>query len=62
MIRSMTGFTRESRNFEWGTLTIEISSVNHRYQELTIRLPRELASFESAIGGLLRSGLGRGKI
>lgn len=62
MIRSMTGFTRESRNFEWGTLTIEISSVNHRYQELTIRLPRELASFESAIGGLLRSGLGRGKV
>ncbi|HPK06272.1 hypothetical protein SDC9_123136 [bioreactor metagenome] len=62
MIRSMTGFTRESRNFEWGTLTVEISSVNHRYQELSIRLPRELASFESTIGGLLRSGLGRGKI
>ena len=62
MIRSMTGFTRESRAFEWGTLTVEISSVNSRYQEISLRLPRELASFETAVNGLLRSGLGRGKI
>ncbi len=62
MIRSMTGFTRESKAFEWGTLTVEISSVNSRYQEITLRLPRELASFESAASALLRSGLGRGKI
>ncbi|MDD3688513.1 MAG: YicC family protein [Synergistaceae bacterium] len=62
MIRSMTGFTREIRAFEWGTLTIELSSVNHRYQEISIRMPREMASFESAISGMIRSGLGRGKI
>jgi uncharacterized protein (TIGR00255 family) len=58
----MTGFTRESMAFQWGTLTVEISSVNHRYQELSIRLPREMASFESEIGAIIRSGLGRGKI
>jgi len=62
MIRSMTGFTREIRVFEWGTLTIELSSVNHRYQEISIRLPREMASFEPAVSGIIRSGLGRGKI
>lgn len=62
MIRSMTGFTRESRAFEWGTLTVEIGSVNSRYQEISLRLPRELASFEPSVSALLRKGLGRGKI
>jgi len=58
----MTGFTRETRAFEWGTLTVELSSVNHRYQEISPRLPREMASLEPFITGRLRQGLGRGKI
>ena len=62
MMRSMTGFARETMGFQWGNLTLEISSVNHRYQELSLRLPREMASFESLMGGMLRSRLGRGKI
>ena len=62
MIRSMTGFTRESRAFEWGVLTVEISSVNHRYQEISPRLPREMLSLEPLITARLRQGLGRGKI
>lgn len=62
MMRSMTGFARESRGFHWGTLTVELSSVNHRYQELSIRIPREMNSLEGAIASLLRAGLGRGKI
>ena len=62
MIRSMTGFTRETRAFEWGTLTVELSSVNHRYQEISPRLPREMASLEPLITGRLRQGVGRGKI
>ena len=62
MIRSMTGFTRETRAFEWGTLTVELSSVNPRYQEISPRLPREMASSEPLITGRLRQGVGRGKI
>lgn len=62
MIRSMTGFARETADYEWGTLSVEISSVNHRYQDLSIRLPRELASFEPAVSSILRSALGRGKV
>ena len=38
MMRSMTGFARESRDFT-GTLTVELSSVNHRYQELSSEYP-----------------------
>lgn len=62
MIRSMTGFSRETGVFEWGTLILELSSVNHRYQELSPRLPRELASFEPYITNRLRQGVGRGKL
>ena len=62
MIRSMTGFTRVTRAFEWGTLSLELSSVNHRYLEISPRLPREMASFEPLIAAKLRQGAGRGKL
>lgn len=62
MLLSMTGFARKSKNYVWGTLTLEISSVNHRYQELTVRLPREFASLEPAATARLRSAAGRGKV
>ena len=44
MIRSMTGFARRERQGPWGTLTCELRSVNHRYLELSLRLPEDLAS------------------
>ena len=40
----------------------EITSVNHRYQESTVRLPKELASLESRIAASLRTALKRGKV
>jgi uncharacterized protein (TIGR00255 family) len=46
MIRSMTGFARRERQGPWGTLTCEIRSVNHRYLELSLRLPEDLRSLE----------------
>jgi len=62
MFLSMTGFGRASRVFQWGTVTFEIVSVNHRYQEISVRLPKEVSSFESALVASLRSMLKRGKI
>ena len=62
MFLSMTGFGRASHTLAWGTVTLEIASVNHRYQEITVRLPKEIASFESSVAVLLRSALKRGKI
>lgn len=62
MFLSMTGFGRASRTFPWGTVTFELSSVNHRYQDLSARLPRELASLESRLLSSLRTALGRGKV
>lgn len=62
MFLSMTGFGRAGHTFPWGTVTFEIVSVNHRYQEINVRLPREIASLESRIVSSLRSALKRGKI
>ena len=62
MFLSMTGFGRASRVFQWGTVTFEAVSVNHRYQEISVRLPKEISSFESALVTSLRSLLRRGKI
>ncbi|MDR1048455.1 MAG: YicC family protein [Synergistaceae bacterium] len=62
MFLSMTGFGRAARVFPWGTVTFEITSVNHRYQEISVRLPREIASLESRVSLLLRGALKRGKV
>jgi uncharacterized protein (TIGR00255 family) len=59
---SMTGFSRKSADYSWGTLNLEISSVNHRYQEISVRLPREFSSFEPFLISKMRGMLGRGKI
>ena len=60
MIRSMTGFARRERQGPWGTLVCELRTVNHRYLEISLRLPEELRSLDNdtrqAIGGSLRRG------
>jgi uncharacterized protein (TIGR00255 family) len=60
MIRSMTGFARRERQGSWGTLTCELRTVNHRYLEVSLRLPDELKALDGdirqAIGGALRRG------
>ena len=61
-IISMTGYSHISSDFTWGTLNLEISSVNHRYQEISVRLPREFSSFEPLLISKMRAMLGRGKI
>lgn len=62
MFLSMTGFGRSSREFPWGTVTFELTSVNHRYQDFSARLPRELSSLESRMITSLRAAVNRGKV
>ena len=45
MLYSMTGFHRAKKDSPWGTLTVELSSVNSRYLEIAVRTDRELSSF-----------------
>ncbi len=62
MFLSMTGFGRASRDFPWGSVTFELTSVNHRYQDFSTRLPREFASMEWRFLSILRAALNRGKV
>ncbi len=62
MIRSMTAFARQEARGDWGTLTCEIRTVNHRYLEPSFRLPEAFRELENAFREELRSGLKRGKV
>ena len=62
MIRSMTGFARRERQGSWGTLACELRTVNHRYLEVSLRLPDELRSLDGDIRQLVNAALRRGKV
>jgi uncharacterized protein (TIGR00255 family) len=58
----MTGFGRASERNEAGQFVTEISSVNHRFLEVAVRVPRELLSFETGIQQKIREKARRGKV
>ncbi|MBT3531946.1 MAG: YicC family protein [Gammaproteobacteria bacterium] len=62
MTSSMTAFSRQQLNQDWGSLTWEIRSVNHRYLETSLRLPENLRSLENAVRESVRKKLNRGKV
>ena len=62
MTRSMTAFARAEIAESWGSLTLEIRSVNHRYLELFIRLPDELRVLEGRLREVMQKHLQRGKV
>ena len=62
MLYSMTGFNRVKKDYPWGVLSVEISSVNSRYLELNVRVDRELTGYEPLIQNAVRGRLARGKV
>ena len=62
MIRSMTGFGRGDCVINDRSMTIEIKSVNHRYCDINIRMPRKLFFLENKLKGMIKKELIRGKI
>jgi len=62
MISSMTGFARRERQGPWGTLTCELRSVNHRYLEISLRLPEELRGLDNEVRKSLGATIRRGKV
>lgn len=62
MIKSMTGFGRAEVLDENHKFTIELKTVNHRYLDLSVRLPRQLGFFETAVRNYLKKYLLRGKV
>ena len=62
MIYSMTAFSRVQSQGEWGNLTCEMRSINHRYLEISLHLPETLRVFEMPMRELIRKQIKRGKI
>ncbi len=62
MIRSMTGFAASEHQYDFGRLSWEVRSVNHRYLEYSLRLPEEFRVLEPAVRDLLGRFVKRGKI
>ncbi len=62
MIKSMTGFGRGEYADEKRKFTVEIKSVNHRYLDVNIKMPKKLNFFESTIRNLLKEYMERGKV
>jgi uncharacterized protein (TIGR00255 family) len=62
MIRSMTAYASAEATTSVGALTCELRTVNHRYLELSPRLPEELRVFESALRERIAARLSRGKV
>lgn len=62
MIKSMTGFGRCELAEGDHKFTVELKSVNHRYLDVNIKMPKMLNFFESAIRNLLKEYIQRGKV
>lgn len=61
-VHSMTAFSRNEATYDWGTLSWEIRSVNHRYLEASYRMPESLRSLEPTVREIIRKQLQRGKV
>ena len=62
MIKSMTGFGRCEIAKGERKITVEMKSVNHRYLDVSIKMPKKLNFFEAAIRSELKNYIQRGKV
>ena len=62
MIKSMTGFGRCEVTEEQWKMTVEIKAVNHRYLDVSVKMPKKLSIFESSIRSVLKEYMERGKV
>ncbi|MBE6915443.1 MAG: YicC family protein [Ruminococcaceae bacterium] len=62
MVRSMTGFGRSQSSTNGRDITVEIKSVNHRYFDCSVRLPRIYSFLEEFIKTRVQERVSRGKI
>ena len=62
MIRSMTAFSRQEASSDLGDLILELRTVNHRYLDISLRLPEEVRQLEPLLREQIAARLGRGKL
>lgn len=62
MIKSMTGFGRATKQYHHSTLHIEIKSVNHRFSDQIIRMPKQFLYLEDQIKKIISNYIHRGRV
>ncbi len=62
MLKSMTGFGHYENETAEKKITVEMKAVNHRYCEISIRMPKKLNFFEASIRNILKNYINRGKV
>jgi uncharacterized protein (TIGR00255 family) len=62
LLKSMTGYGRGESSREGFDFNVEMRSVNHRYADLALRIPRELYPLEDRIRRLVLAGIKRGRV
>lgn len=62
MLKSMTGYGKGEGETSLGKLVVEARSINHRFCDINLRLPKRLTPFEGRIKEIIRSRVSRGRI
>lgn len=62
MIKSMTGFGRGENTDDIRQFTVEIKTVNHRYNDIVVRMPKKLSYLEENIKKLVKERINRGRV
>jgi uncharacterized protein (TIGR00255 family) len=62
MIKSMTGYGRAQGSFSGGEITVEVKSVNNRYLDANVKLPRVYGYIEDAVKAQVQKTISRGKV
>ncbi len=62
MIKSMTGFGRAKCEYEGREYNVEIKSVNHKYSDVSIKIPRQISYLEEKVRKEILTKVSRGKI
>jgi uncharacterized protein (TIGR00255 family) len=62
MLKSMTGFGRSEGNTPLGKVVVEARSINHRYSDINLKLPKRLMPFELRIKEAIKAEVSRGRI
>lgn len=61
-MRSMTGYGKASAAFDGRTVSVELKSVNHRFLDINVNLPRQLGFVENSVRKAIESRLSRGRV
>ena len=62
MIKSMTGYGRARKTLNKRDITVEVRSVNNRYLDCTVKMPRMYTFAEDAIKQRVQKAISRGKV